>query len=139
MEFVANNLEETRNFAKQFASDLKAGDIVLLTGDLGAGKTTLVKAIAKELGYDGLVTSPTFTLLNQYSGKLPIYHFDMYRLKSTAEAIESGLDEVLKQSDGVCFVEWPQKVASILPEKNIMLDISILGDNARKFKVVKGR
>ncbi len=139
MEFVANNLEETRNFAKQFASDLKAGDVVLLTGDLGAGKTTLVKAIAKELGYDGLVTSPTFTLLNQYSGKLPIYHFDMYRLKSTAEAIESGLDEVLKQSDGVCFVEWPQKVASILPEKNIMLDISILGDNARKFKVVKGR
>ena len=139
MEFVANNLEETRNFAKQFASDLKAGDVVLLTGDLRAGKTTLVKAIAKELGYDGLVTSPTFTLLNQYSGKLPIYHFDMYRLKSTAEAIESGLDEVLKQSDGVCFVEWPQKVASILPEKNIMLDISILGDNARKFKVVKGR
>ena len=139
MEFVANNLEETRNFAKQFASDLKAGDVVLLTGDLGAGKTTLVKAIAKELGYDGLVTSPTFTLLNQYSGKLPIYHFDMYRLKSTAEAIESGLDEVLKQSDGVCFVEWPQKVASILPEKNIMLDISILGNNARKFKVVKGR
>ena len=139
MEFVANNLEETRNFAKQFASDLKAGDVVLLTGDLGAGKTTLVKAIAKELGYDGLVTSPTFTLLNQYSGKMPIYHFDMYRLKSAAEAIESGLDEILKQNDGVCFVEWPQKVASILPEKNIMLDISIVGDSARKFKVVKGR
>ncbi len=139
MEFVAENLEDTRAFASQFASHLNRGDRVLLTGDLGAGKTTFVKAVAKELGYTGLVTSPTFTLLNEYSGSMPIYHFDMYRLKSSSEAVESGLDEVLKNNDGVCFVEWPQKVAGILPEKYIMLDITILGDNARKFRVVDSR
>ncbi len=139
MEFVAENLEDTRAFAEKFAKMLRPGDVVLLTGDLGAGKTTFVKAVAKVLGFDGLVTSPTFTLLNEYSGSMPIYHFDMYRLKSTSEAIESGLDEILRQSDGVCFVEWPQKVAGILPEKNIMLDIAILGDNKRKFRVVDGR
>ena len=139
MEFVAENLEDTRAFAEKFAKMLRPGDVVLLTGDLGAGKTTFVKAVAKTLGFDGLVTSPTFTLLNEYSGRVPIYHFDMYRLKSTSEAIESGLDEILRQSDGVCFVEWPQKVAGILPEKNIMLDSAILGDNKRKFRVVDGR
>ena len=139
MDFVAENLEDTRAFAEKFAKMLRPGDVVLLTGDLGAGKTTFVKAVAKVLGFDGLVTSPTFTLLNEYSGSMPIYHFDMYRLKSTSEAIESGLDEILRQSDGVCFVEWPQKVAGILPEKNIMLDIAILGDNKRKFRVVDGR
>lgn len=139
MEFIAENLDDTKAFAKQFASMLKAGDVVLLTGDLGAGKTTFVKAVAKELGFDGLVTSPTFTLLNQYNAKFPIYHFDMYRLKSSAEAIESGLDEILRNNEGVCFVEWPQKVAGILPERNIMLDISVLGTNERKFRVTEAR
>lgn len=139
MEFISNNLEETTEFAKRFASTLKSGDVVLLTGDLGAGKTTFVKAVAKELGFTGLVTSPTFTLLNEYNAKFPIYHFDMYRLKSATEAIESGLDEILRGSEGVCFVEWPQKVAGILPEKNIMLDIQVLGQNSRKFTVVEAK
>ena len=139
MEFISNNLEETTEFAKQFASTLKSGAVVLLTGDLGAGKTTFVKAVAKELGFTGLVTSPTFTLLNEYNAKFPIYHFDMYRLQSANEAIESGLDEILRGSDGVCFVEWPQKVAGILPEKNIMLDIQVLGQNSRKFTVVEAK
>lgn len=139
MEFISNSVEETAEFAQKFASMLKSGDVVLLTGDLGAGKTTFVKAVAKELGFDGLVTSPTFTLLNEYNAKFPIYHFDMYRLKSATEAIESGLDEILRSGEGVCFVEWPQKVASILPEKNIMLDISVLGQNSRKFTVVEAR
>lgn len=139
MEFISESVQDTQEFAKQFASTLKSGDVVLLTGDLGAGKTTFVKAVAKELGYDGLVTSPTFTLLNQYNGKMPIYHFDMYRLKSSAEAIESGLDEILCNGEGVCFVEWPQKVASIIPEKNIMLDIVVLDTNKRKFRVTEAR
>ncbi len=139
MEFIAESLEDTKSFAKQFANTLKSGDVVLLTGDLGAGKTTFVKAVAKALGYDGLVTSPTFTLLNQYNAKFPIYHFDMYRLKSSAEAIESGLDEILHNGEGVCFVEWPQKVAGILPEKNIMLDITVLSDNERRFRVVEAK
>ncbi len=139
MEFISNSLEETTEFAKQFASTLKSGDVVLLTGDLGAGKTTFVKAVAKELGFSGLVTSPTFTLLNEYNAKFPIYHFDMYRLKSATEAIESGLDEILRGSEGVCFVEWPQKVAGILPEKSIMLDIKVLGQNSRQFTVVEAK
>ncbi len=137
METVVSNLQDFNNFAVDFAKRLKPGDVVLLTGDLGAGKTTFVKFVARELGFEGLVTSPTFTLLNEYSGKMPIYHFDMYRLKSGAEAIESGLDEILKSGEGVCFVEWPQKVAGILPSKNIMLDITVLPDNSRKIKVSK--
>ena len=137
MEIVVDDLKAFNDFASEFAHKLRAGDVVLLTGDLGAGKTTFVKAAAAALGYDGLVTSPTFTLLNEYSGKMPIYHFDMYRLKSSAEAIESGLDEILRSGEGVCFVEWPQKVAGILPEKNIMIDISVRGDNSRKLKIVE--
>ncbi len=137
MEIVVDDLQAFNDFAVEFAHKLRAGDVVLLTGDLGAGKTTFVKAAAAALGYDGLVTSPTFTLLNEYSGKIPIYHFDMYRLKSSAEAIESGLDEILRSGEGVCFVEWPQKVAGILPEKNIMIDISVHGDNSRKLKIVE--
>lgn len=139
MELVVESVEELADFAKDFAKTLKSGDVVLLTGDLGAGKTTFVKAVAKELGFDGLVTSPTFTLLNEYSAKMPIYHFDMYRLKSCAEAVESGLDEILRSHEGVCFVEWPQKVAGILPDKNIMIDITVLGDNTRKIKVSEAR
>lgn len=139
MEVVVESLEELEAFAKSFAGKLKEGDVVLLTGDLGAGKTTFVKFVAKELGYHGLVTSPTFTLLNEYMASIPIYHFDMYRLKSCAEAVESGLDEILRSGDGVCFVEWPQKVAGILPKKNIMIDITVLGDTARKIKVSEAR
>ncbi|MBQ7977197.1 MAG: tRNA (adenosine(37)-N6)-threonylcarbamoyltransferase complex ATPase subunit type 1 TsaE [Clostridia bacterium] len=139
MEKIVENVEDLGKVAREFAQTLNEGDVVLLTGDLGAGKTTFVKAVAKALGFDGLVTSPTFTILNEYAGKMPIYHFDMYRLKSCAEAVESGLDEVLRSGEGVCFVEWPQKVAGILPKNSIMIDISVIDENARKIRISEAK
>ena len=136
MEFFAESLDDTINFAQKFASTLKRGDVVKLVGDLGAGKTTLVKFVAESLGVKDLVTSPTFTILNQYQGDMPVYHFDMYRLKNSQEAIDSGLDEILRNGDGVCFVEWPEKVADILPANCIEVNITKL-DNGRKFEVIK--
>ena len=139
MEFIAENLQDTAKFAQEFAKSLKSGDVVLLYGDLGAGKTTFVREVCRALGVAEDITSPTFTLLNEYFGSLPLYHFDMYRLKDSREAIESGLDEILRSGDGVCFVEWPEKVSSILPENCYILKISTLGENGRKFELTEAR
>ncbi len=137
MEYLSFSLQDTENFAKEFARTLKKGDVVRLEGDLGAGKTTLVKYIAEFLGSKDLVTSPTFTILNEYSGKVPIYHFDMYRLKNSNEAIDSGLDEILRSGEGICFVEWPENTPDILPKDSKIVKITKI-DGGRKFEVVKG-
>ncbi len=102
--------------AGEFAKWLQPGDVVLLKGELGAGKTVIAKAIARALGYEGPVTSPSFTLMNIY--ETPggcIYHFDFYRLNQEAEAVAIGVDEYL-QGDCICLIEWPEKVEHLLPE-----------------------
>ncbi|MBR4270579.1 MAG: tRNA (adenosine(37)-N6)-threonylcarbamoyltransferase complex ATPase subunit type 1 TsaE [Clostridia bacterium] len=133
---ISYSLEDTKAFAKRFAKSLRNGDVVKLVGDLGAGKTTLVKYVSEFLGSDDLVTSPTFTILNEYSGSMPIHHFDMYRLKNSNEAVDSGLDEVLRSGDGVCFVEWPENTPEIIPPHHIEVHISKV-EGGRKFEVVK--
>ncbi len=137
MKFVSKNEQDTIHFAKKFANELKEGDVILLQGDLGAGKTTLVKYIVAALGSTELVTSPTFTLLNEYKAKFRVYHFDMYRLKNANEAVDSGLDEVLRRGTGICFVEWPEKVSSILPKWSKKVSISIGENGERIFEVTK--
>ena len=137
MEFESKGLSETEQFAQQFANVLKAGDVVLLSGDLGAGKTTFVKSVAKKLGVGSVITSPTFTIMNEYNGKFPIYHFDMYRLESSEEAEELGLSDYIKSKDGICFVEWAENVPSLFPEDAIKVAIYVIGENKRKF-VVEG-
>ncbi len=113
---ISHSENETRRIAADFARLLHAGDVVVLRGELGAGKTVVVKAIAKALGYDGPVTSPSFTLLNvYYTPKFSIYHFDFYRIQSEAEAIGIGADEYI-YGDGICLIEWPEKVESLLPD-----------------------
>lgn len=101
------NLEQTRDLAKAFAKVLKPPMVVLLTGDLGAGKTTFVKDVVFALGCEDLVTSPTFTLLNTYNAKFPVYHFDMYRLSSAEEAMNVGFEEYFDKNtlDGVWFLK----------------------------------
>ena len=131
MKFIAKDLQTTKEFAFKFAQKLKQGDIVTLNGDLGAGKTTFVKFVVEALGGKQVVTSPTFTLLNEYDAKFKIFHFDMYRLKNSTEAVEAGLDEVLRSGVGICFVEWPMNVSGILPKENIKVSIS-LGDNGER-------
>jgi len=134
--FVSHSLKDTEKFAQKLAKKLYNGAVVLLYGDLGAGKTTLSKSIIKALGYGGVVTSPTFTILNIYQGSLPIYHFDMYRLENVDEVMEIGADEILQSGQGVCLVEWPEKIESILPADAIKIYIDSIDANTRKFEVV---
>lgn len=135
-----SDLKQTKALAGAFAKVLNAPAIVLLTGDLGAGKTTFVKEIVAALGCNDLVTSPTFTLLNNYQAKFPIYHFDMYRLSSAEEAAGVGFDEYFDKSrlDGVCFVEWPENVEGLIKEVDYVVEIKKEGENKRIIIIKEG-
>ena len=136
MEKVCKNLLDTQEFAKQFASGLKGGEVVTLNGDLGAGKTTFTQFLAKSLGINQPVTSPTFTLMNQYlDGRLKLYHFDMYRIEDIDEILETGLTEYFGNRDAVCIIEWAENIASLLPKNLIKITIEKLGETERLFKV----
>ncbi len=121
---IIKNEFETSKFAKKLAATLVAGDIIALVGDLGTGKTTLTKYIAKELWINEEITSPTFTIVQEYkSGKLPLYHFDVYRLADAQEMYELGYEEYFF-GDGVCVIEWADVISEIIPEnaKIIFID-----------------
>ena len=115
--------------------------VVLLTGDLGAGKTTFVKDVVSALGCDDLVTSPTFTLLNTYNAKFPVYHFDMYRLSSAEEAMNVGFEEYFDKNtlDGVCFVEWPENVEGLINDVDYVIEIEKNGDLRRTVTIKEGK
>lgn len=134
MEKICNNLDDTKKIAYEFANQLNGGEIITLTGDLGAGKTTFTQSLAKAMGIFDPVTSPTFTLMNQYQGdKLKLYHFDMYRIDDIDEIIETGLTEYFGNSDAVCVIEWAENIKSLLPKKLINISIEKLGEFSRKF------
>ncbi len=130
---VCKTLDDTQNFAKQFAKKLKVGDVVTLTGDLGAGKTTFVKFLCKELGVDEIVSSPTFTIINEYLGAVKVYHMDMYRLETLKEALMTGVEDVFLCRDGIYLVEWPQVIQSILPKHRTNITIKLDGENREFF------
>jgi len=112
---ISHSPEETFRFGQEIGASACAGDVIALSGDLGAGKTHFVKGVAAALGHVGEVTSPTFTLVHEYvGGPLPLYHFDFYRLESEDEALRLGLDEYL-QGDGVAVIEWADKFPTLLP------------------------
>lgn len=138
---IINNLKETKELAKRFAKILKGGEVILLNGDLGAGKTTFVKCILKNLGVKDDVTSPTFTIMKEYKTKrFDIYHFDMYRLASGSEAVDFGLEEYIfsKSSNGLVFIEWSENIKDILQGKYIEINISLIEDGKRKFEIIRG-
>lgn len=117
------NEEETRAFGLNLARELKPGDVVGLIGDLGTGKTALVKAVALGLGIEELITSPTFTIVQEYeSGRIPLYHFDVYRLEDSEELYEIGYEEYFF-GKGVCIVEWADLIEDMLPENCLILRI----------------
>lgn len=122
MEIRLKGLEETKEFGIKLGNILKSGDIVCLNGDLGAGKTTLTKSIGLGLGVTDYITSPTFTLINQYNGRLAVYHFDVYRLENVDELYDLGFDEYF-YGKGVCIIEWAEKIEKLLPKERIVLDI----------------
>ena len=124
MKFVSNSLEDTKKFACTLAKKLKVGDVVTLEGDLGAGKTTFTKFLAHELGVKDLVSSPTFTIINEYEGDVKIYHMDLYRVENLDEALNTGFLDCLSSKDGICLIEWPQVVKSVLSKKCIKVVIT---------------
>ena len=135
MKVICNNLDDTKKLAINFAKVLKGGEVVTLTGDLGAGKTTFTQSLAKALGVNEPVTSPTFTLMNQYVGsKLKLYHFDMYRIDDIDEILEVGLTEYFANSDAVCIIEWAENIQKLLPKNLIKIKINKLGEFEREFE-----
>lgn len=127
-KYLIKSLEDTRHLAEKFASSLKLGDIVLLSGDLGAGKTTFTQFVFKALGVTQVVNSPTFAVLKTYQGKFVLNHFDAYRI-NTAEAIECGFDEIISSRDSVCFIEWAENIAELIPQQCIKINITLQGEN----------
>lgn len=118
-----DSLEITEKFGEKLGSLLQAGDVICLNGELGAGKTTLTKNIAKGMGIEDYVTSPTFSIINEYYGKLNLYHFDTYRLENVEEVSYLGFDEYF-YGDGVCVIEWADRIAAFLPEEYLEINIS---------------
>ena len=133
---ISRSPEESMALGEIWGKEAPAGMLIGLSGDLGAGKTHLVKGIARGLGYSGRVHSPTFTLLNQYAGgKLPLYHLDLSRLVNAEEVRAAGLDEYFSRSDGVTVVEWIDRIDQPVPAQNFLfrsVRIEILGDDSRQ-------
>ncbi len=123
---VSNSAEETKLIGERLASLLEAGDVLTLEGDLGAGKTTFTKGIAKGLGVKRTVNSPTFTIVKEYEGRLPLYHMDVYRLEDSDEDI--GFDEYFN-GNGVSVVEWAQFIEEYLPTNRLDIRIKYNGDS----------
>lgn len=135
-ELLMRNENETHNFGIQLAQKLKKGDIVCLIGDLGTGKTTLSKAIAEGLEVQEVVTSPTFTIIHEYKGKIPVYHFDVYRINDIDEMDELGYEEYFF-GDGVCIIEWADMIKEIIPKESIIIEIEYgKNEGERKYKVI---
>jgi len=132
MEYIAKSINETYEIAKQVADKLKGKEIILLNGDLGAGKTTFTKGLAKALGISDVVTSPTFTFMKEYSGRLNLYHFDMYRVEDADELYELGLNDYLNMEGGVCVIEW-NKFENIIDP--IIINIQVIDDTTRKIEI----
>lgn len=124
--------EETGRLAKSIAGRLTGGEVIALTGELGAGKTHFVKGLAEGLGIDpNIVTSPTFVLINEYEGRLHVYHFDAYRLSDAGELEALGCYEMFA-GDGVCVVEWAERVEACLPADRLAIHIEHAGPTARE-------
>lgn len=137
MEIKLSNLKETEEFGFRLGSLLKSGDILCLNGDLGAGKTTMTKSIGLGLGVDEYITSPTFTLINEYKGKIPVYHFDVYRLENVHELYDLGFDEYF-YGKGVCIIEWADKIDKMIPKERIVIDIEKGNDDDERTLHISG-
>jgi len=134
LEFKSTSPDMTRDFAARLAALLKEGDVIALDGDLGAGKTCFTGGLAEGMGSDDYVSSPTFTIVNEYEGgRLPVFHFDTYRLQDEEDFLASGLDEYFYRG-GVSVIEWSDIIKGLLPEKTIRIRIKGTGDT-RDFSI----
>ena len=123
VRFVTNSEEETELLGTRLAKTLTSGAVIAFTGDLGAGKTAFTRGLARGLGIEDRITSPTFTIVNEYEGgRLPLFHFDMYRLNSSEELFDIGWEDYMVRG-GVCAVEWSENVSDTLGKDSILVEI----------------
>jgi tRNA threonylcarbamoyladenosine biosynthesis protein TsaE len=128
---ISHSAADTLAYGRQLAATLQPGDVVALTGDLGAGKTCLVKGLAEGLGYPDAVTSPTFTLIHEYrGGRLPLAHIDLYRLDTENAALNIGLEDYLAGT-GITVIEWAERIPHLLPAHTRRLRLTVVDDNTR--------
>ena len=129
--FISNSQDETKEFARRLAKEIKPGDVLALKGDLGAGKTQFVKGLVAGLGSDAVVASPTFTISHEYfGGRLPIYHFDFFRLEDRQSAERLGFEDYFF-GDGVSVVEWADRFSDLIPEQARWIEFRIDSENVR--------
>lgn len=128
------SLGELGTVANAVLEELDGRTVVAFNAPMGAGKTTLISQIARELGVKDDVTSPTFAIVNHYEGERTIYHFDMYRIEREAEALDFGIEEYLYSGE-LCLVEWPEKIETLLPEDTMVVEIEIVDDSRRRFVI----
>ena len=134
--FTSNNITETIKLGQKIGKSLRKGYVVALSGELGSGKTVLVKGIAEGLGVSehNCVNSPTFVILKEYKGRVPLYHFDVYRLNDICEFSTVGYGEYF-YGNGVSVIEWADKIKETLPKEYLLVNIDITGDNERKIEI----
>ena len=138
MVYEVYDVEGTRKIALDFAKKLNCGDVVCMYGDLGAGKTEFVRQMAHTLGIKDYITSPTFTIVNEYKGDIDLYHFDVYRIDDSDEMYEIGYEEYI-DGDGICVIEWAQLIEDILPPKCYSVTINTdysRGEGYRKITII---
>lgn len=138
MKFTSNSIDETLAIGEKLGKGLKPGDVLALIGDLGSGKTVLTKGIAKGLGVKDTryVNSPTFVIIKEYEGKIPLYHFDIYRLNRYTLVDDIQFEEYF-YGDGVTVVEWADKIPELLPKKRMEIRLSVAGETKRDIEVTK--
>ena len=137
MEFITTSPEETENIGAALGRALPGGTVIAYRGDLGAGKTAFTRGLARGLGYREPVTSPTYTIVNEYlGGRLPLFHFDMYRLASSDDLFDIGWEDYLDRG-GICAVEWSENVADAM-EDAVTVTIEKTGENARRVTIEGG-
>ena len=134
MTIITNSENETVREGEKLGRTLGRDAVVALYGDLGAGKTAFIRGLAAGLGISMSVTSPTFTIVNEYPGVIPLFHFDIYRLESEAELFDIGWDDYLDRA-GICAVEWSEKVPGVLSPDSISVKIENLGDDKRRLDI----
>lgn len=131
---ISRSPGETQAVGERLGARLEAGSVVACIGELGAGKTCFLQGLTRGLGVESVVTSPTFVLVNQYRGRLPVYHLDAYRPETLSELLEIGVEEML-HGNGVTLIEWAEKLLPLLPSHTITVTITGLGDEPRRIVV----
>lgn len=135
MNILSKSPRETKEIAGKLGRTLKKGDVVALIGELGSGKTCFTQGLMKGLGVKvNKITSPSFVLINEYRGRLPVYHFDIYRLNNIQEVVDLGYEEYF-YGNGVTIIEWADKIEELLPKKCIMVNLKVVSENERKISI----